>query len=95
MPEAIVSGNGMSVAGVPVIESAQITSDSFQIGEFNLSNVAIQSGFELFIDPYSGLKTNKVTLLGEMFLTHYVAKTDAYAFITGTVQASIGALQLS
>lgn len=95
MPELVVGNGGLMVAGVPVIETTHITADSFQLGEYNLSNVAIQSDFELFVDPYSGLKTNKITLLGEMFMTHFVAKADAGAFIKGDITDDIAALTLS
>jgi len=94
-PEAIFSNGQMFVAGVPIVETAQITADTFQLGEYMLSNIALQGGFEIYVDPYTGLTTNKVTILGELFCTHFVAKTDAKAFIYGTVQASINALQLS
>lgn len=92
LPEAIVSGGTLFVSGVPVYASSQVTSDAFYIGDWMYSNTAISSGFELFIDPYTGLKNNKVTILGEMRGIHFVQAADTGAFIKGDISDAIAAL---
>jgi HK97 family phage major capsid protein len=92
MPEAIVQNGQMFVSGVPIFESANLTADTFLCGDFSLSNIATQGGYELFVDPYTDLKTNKVTILGEIFATHYIAKADVLSMVKGPVAASIAQL---
>ena len=92
LPEALVTGGTMYVSGVPVYPTNHITSDKFQIGDFKYSNIAIQQPFELFVDPYSGLKTNYVTILGEMTGCHYIQASDHEAFVLGDISTCATAL---
>ena len=88
LPEALVTGGNMFVSGVPVYPTNHITSDKFQVGDYSYSNIAIQQPFELFVDPYSGLTTNYVTLLGEMTGCHYIQAADAHAFVLGDISVA-------
>ena len=95
LPNAIVNGGGISISGVPVIPNSHITSDAFQIGDYKLSNVALQGAYEMFVDPYSGLKNNKITILGEQMGIHFVQAADANAFIVGDISTAKAALTSS
>lgn len=92
LPEALVTGGVMYVSGVPIYPTNHITSDKFQVGDFSFSNIAIQQPFELFVDPYSGLKTNYVTILGEMTGCHYIQASDHEAFVLGDISTCATAL---
>lgn len=92
MPELYLQNGILYVGGVPIVETTQITSDQFALGDFTLSNVAIQNAYQVFVDPYTGLKSNKVTILGEMDLLHYISATDVNAFVKGDITDSIALL---
>lgn len=95
LPQLVVSGNLMTLSGVPVVPNSHITSDAFQIGDYKLSNLALQGAYEMFIDPYSGLKNNKITILGEQMGIHFVQAADANAFVQGDISTAITALTAS
>jgi hypothetical protein len=92
LPEALVSGGQMFVSGVPIYPTNHITSDKFQVGDYKYSNIAIQQPFELFVDPYSGLTTNYVTILGELTGCHYIQASDHEAFVLGDISTCATAL---
>jgi len=92
MPELYLQNGVLYVGGVPIVETTQITSDQFALGDFTLSNVAIQNAYQVFVDPYTGLKSNKVTILGEMDLLHYISATDVTAFVKGDITDCIALL---
>jgi hypothetical protein len=94
MPEAFMQNGQLFVSGVPIVEDPTYTAGEFLIGEFkNASNVALLDGYELYVDPYTGLKKNMVTILGEQMVTSYVAAADASYFIKGVIADCILALK--
>lgn len=95
LPQAIINGGGIQISGVPVVPNSHITSDKFQIGDYKLSNVALQGAYEMFVDPYSGLKNNKITILGEQMGIHFVQAADANAFVLGDISTAKAALTSS
>ena len=92
LPELLVSNGQLFVSGVPVHESSNLTAGTFVVGDFALSNLVLQGAYELYIDPYSGLKNNMVTILGEQMVTHYIAKADTGAFVKGTIASALSDL---
>ena len=95
LPQLLINNGELFVDGVQVYATGHVTSDKFYIGDWSKSNVAIQSGFEMYVDPYTGLKNNKITLLGEILGIHYVQATDIGAFISGDISDAIAALTSS
>jgi hypothetical protein len=95
LPQLLISNGELFVDGVQVSATGHVTSDKFYIGDWSKSNVAIQSGFEMYVDPYTGLKNNKITILGEMLGIHFVQATDIGAFISGDISDAVTALTSS
>lgn len=92
MPELYLQNGELFVGGVRIVETTQVASGEFALGDFTLSNVAIQNGYQVFVDPYTGLKDNKITILGEMDLLHYISATDVNAFVKGDIDTAIAEL---
>ena len=95
LPQVVVTGQELSISGVRVVPNSHITSDKIQIGDFSMSNIALQGPYEMFVDPYTGLTSNKITILGEQHGIHFVEAAHTNAFVLADISTANAALLAS
>jgi len=84
---------GMTLAGMIVVPSANISADTFVIGDFTRSNIKYREGVNMSIGYVDDdFQRNMVTILCEARLVHYIKNNEQLAFVTGDFTTAIAAL---
>jgi HK97 family phage major capsid protein len=88
-----VTANGMTIAGVSVIESQSITSGTFLVGDFTKSNLGIKEEININLGyENDDFTKNLVTILAEMRAVHYIKDHHKKAFLQGSFDTAIAAI---
>lgn len=84
---------GMTLAGMVVVSSANMTADNFVIGDFSRFNVKYREALNMSIGYVNDdFQRNMVTILCEARLVSYIKANDQLAFVTGDFTTAIAAL---
>lgn len=83
----------MMLAGLIVVTSTNIDANTFLVGDMSKSNVRIRENMNLQVGYVNDdFQRNMVTILAEMRAAHYVKNNQVEAFVTGSIDESIAAL---
>jgi hypothetical protein len=92
---AFLAGNGLNVQGVPVIPSFDIAAGTFLVGDFTKAKAFVKRDLTIRMweqnesDPIYDL----VTFTGTQRLAFRIKGIESYAFVTGTFDAAITAIE--
>ncbi|NBV61620.1 MAG: phage major capsid protein [Rhodobacteraceae bacterium] len=84
---------GMTLSGMIVVSSANMTADNFVIGDFSRFNVRYREALNMSIGYVNDdFQRNMVTILCEARLVSYIKANDQAGFVTGDFTTAIAAL---
>ena len=88
------SANGeMRVANIIVVSTTYMTAGDFLVGDMTKSNLRIRENVNVQVGYVNDdFQRNMVTILAEARAVHYVKLNDVNAFVKGTIQTAIVAL---
>lgn len=85
--------NEMKVANLIVVSTTYMTAGNFLVGDMTKSNLRIRENVNVQVGYVNDdFQRNMVTILAEARAVHYVKLNDVNAFVRGTIQTAIVAL---
>ena len=84
IPRFITDANGMSVNGLRIIPSAQITKDTFVLGDFSKYRVRIYKDKLVMGWDADDFSKNKRTIIAETRLLKYISTNEKTTLVKGT-----------
>lgn len=83
----------MMLAGLTVVTSTNIAVNTFLVGDMSKSNVRIRENMSLQVGYVNDdFQRNMVTILAEMRVAHYVKNNQVDAFVKGSIDEAIAAI---
>jgi hypothetical protein len=85
--------NELRVANLIVVSTTYMTAGNFLVGDMTKSNLRIRENVNVQVGYVNDdFARNMVTILAEARAVHYVKLNDVNAFVRGTIQTAIVAL---